>query len=177
MRGDPRVEIGGVARAHGIRGEVVVVTHDPEDVTLETVRELWIGGARHEVESVRPTPKGWLVVLADCADRDAADLLRGKRVEVAREALQLGPDDVLLADLVGCAVRTTGGEAWGTIVAVDASPLQDLLVIHDGDAERLLPMVDEFVVGIDLAAGVVTVSPPEGLPVGKADKIKPPRED
>jgi 16S rRNA processing protein RimM len=172
MRGDPRVEIGGVARAHGIRGEVVVVTHDPDDETLATCRELWIAGARHAVESVRPTPKGWLVVLAGCATRDAADALRGKPVEVAREALGLGPDDVLLNDLVGCAVRTVAGAAWGTIAAVDAGPLQDLLVIHDGGAERLLPMVDEFVVNIDLAAGVVTVEPPEGLPVGKADRIK-----
>ncbi len=176
MRGDPRVEIGGVARAHGVRGEVVMVTHDPDDDTLDHVRELWIGGALHTIESVRPTPKGWLVVLAGVATRDDADLLRGKRIEVLREALELGPDDVLLADLVGCAVRTVDGEAWGTIVAVDASPLQDLLVIHDGDAERLLPMVDEFVTTIDLAAGVVTVTPPEGLPVGKADPIKPHRE-
>ena len=26
MRGDARIEIGGIARAHGIRGEVVIMT-------------------------------------------------------------------------------------------------------------------------------------------------------
>jgi ribosomal 30S subunit maturation factor RimM len=67
------VEIGGVARAHGIRGEIVVVTHDPDDVTLETCRELYIGGAKRAVTAVRPTPKGWLVVLAGLTDRNEAD--------------------------------------------------------------------------------------------------------
>ena len=172
MRGDPRVEIGGVARAHGIRGEVVIVTHDPDDRTLETVRDVWIGGEPRTIAEVRGTPRGWLAVLDGVTTRNEAELLRGKVVHVAREALGLGPDDVLLADLVGCAVRTIEGEAWGVIVAVDAAPLQDLLVIHDGGVERLLPMVDEFVTNIDLAAGVVTVSPPEGLPVGKAEPMK-----
>jgi ribosomal 30S subunit maturation factor RimM len=37
-------------------------------------------------------------------------------------------------------------------------------VIHDGDVERLLPIVDAFVTGIDLEAGVVTVDPPDDLP-------------
>ena len=37
-------------------------------------------------------------------------------------------------------------------------------MIHDGEIERLLPLVDEFVTTIDLEAGVVTVDPPEGLP-------------
>ncbi|HEV7554241.1 MAG TPA: hypothetical protein VGO00_02235, partial [Kofleriaceae bacterium] len=55
------------------------------------------------------------------------------------------------------------GTAWGSIAAVDAG-VQDLLVIHHGDIERLLPLVDAFVVAIDLEAGTVTVDPPDGLP-------------
>ena len=54
----------------------------------------------------------------------------------------------------------------GTIAAIEGG-MQDLLVIHDGEIERLLPLVDEFVTDIDLDNGVVTVDPPEGLPVSK----------
>ena len=45
----------------------------------------------------------------------------------------------------------------------------DLLVIHDGEIERMLPLVDQFVTNIDVAAGIITVDPPEGLP---EDRIK-----
>jgi len=163
MRGDPRIEIGRIARAHGIRGEVAIATHDPDSELLGEIEAVWIGGAERRVLAARPTPRGWLVQLDGVATRNDAEALRGQPVEVAREALELADDDVLLGDLVGCQVERTDGTPWGTIAAVE-SGMQDLLVIHDGAIERLLPLVDEFVVGIDLERGVVTVDPPEGLP-------------
>ena len=162
-----RIEIGGVARAHGIRGEIVVITHDPESQTLASVDTVWLGGTPHKIAGARHTQRGWLVRLADVATRNEAEALRGQAVEVARDALDLGEGDILLADLIGCAVRLPDGRPWGTIAAVDAHPMQDLLVIHDGDVERLLPLVDVFVTDIDLDARVVTVEPPEGLPETK----------
>ena len=161
------MEIGGVARAHGIRGEVVIVTHDPDSETLGEVKTVYVGGVPHDVVAARDTQRGWLVVLAGIATRTDAEGLRGQVVEVDREALQLADDDVLLADLVGCEVRRTDGSPWGTIAAVHAGAMQDLLVIHDGDVERLLPVVDAFVRGVDLDARVVTVDPPEDLPEAK----------
>jgi 16S rRNA processing protein RimM len=163
MRGDPRIEIGRIARAHGIRGEVVIVTHDPASELLDRVGEIWVGGAPRRVVGARNTPRGWLVQLDAVATRNDAEALRGQAVEVDREVLDLEDDDVLLGDLVGCRVQRVDGTPWGTIAAVEAG-MQDRLVIQDGEIERQLPLVDEFVTAIDLEAGVVTVDPPEGLP-------------
>jgi 16S rRNA processing protein RimM len=163
MRGDPRIEIGRIARAHGIRGEVVVVTHDPASELLDRVGEIWVAGAPRRVVAARSTPRGWLVQLEAVATRNDAEALRGQLVEVDRDVLDLDDDDVLLGDLVGCRVQRLDGTPWGTIAAVEPG-MQDRLVIHDGDIERQLPLVDEFVTAIDLEAGVVTVDPPEGLP-------------
>ncbi len=162
-----RVEIGGVARAHGIRGEVVIVTHDPESDTLAVVDTVYVAGTPKKIVEARDTQKGWLVQLEGVATRNDAEALRGKVVEVDRDQLELGDDDILLADLVGCAVRKVDGTPWGTISEVIAGELQDLLVIHEGEIERMLPLVDEFVTSIDIAAKLVTVDPPEGLPEGK----------
>lgn len=164
MRGDPRIEIGRITRAHGIHGEVVIMTHDPASGLLGGLESLWIAGARRRVASARSTHRGWLVRFEDIATRDAAEALRGQTVEVDRDVLGLHDDDVLLDDLVGCRVQLVDGTPWGTIHALLDSGMQDLLVIHDGELERLVPLVDEFVKAIDLAAGVVTVDPPEGLP-------------
>jgi 16S rRNA processing protein RimM len=163
MRGDPRIEIGRVARAHGIRGEVVIVTHDPESNLLDDLETVWTGGVERRVVVARGTHRGWLVLFEGIATRNEAELLRGQVVEVDRDALELGDGDILLADLVGCQVRRVDGTPWGTISSVE-SGMQDLLVIHDGELERLLPLVDEFVKAIDLDAGIVTVDPPDGLP-------------
>lgn len=163
MRGEPRIEFGRIARAHGIRGEVVIVTHDPGSDLLDDLPVVWVGGVEKRVLEARNTQRGWLVLFEGTVTRNDAELLRGQVVEVDREALELAEDDVLLDDLVGCEVRLLDGTPWGTIAEIQGG-MQDLLVIHDGDIERLLPLVDEFVTGIDLDAGIVTVDPPEGLP-------------
>jgi 16S rRNA processing protein RimM len=163
----PRIEIGGVARAHGIKGEVVIVTHDPDSTTLGEVETIFVAGVAMTITNARDTHRGWLVALAGVATRNDAELLQGKPVEVERTQLQLDEDDVLLADLIGCTVRRPDGSTWGTVAHVDSSEFQDMLVIHDGDIERLLPLVDEFVTQIDLDERVVHVDPPEGLPESK----------
>ena len=163
MRGAPRIEIGRIARAHGIRGEVAIATHDPDSELLARRPTLWIGGQPRELAAARPTPRGWLVELVGVATRTDAEALRGLPVEVARDALDLDDDDVLLDDLIGCRVVRVDGTAWGEVAAIDGG-VQDRLVIHDGAIERMLPLVEAFVVDIDLDAGVITVDPPDGLP-------------
>jgi len=163
----PRIEIGGVARAHGIKGEVVIVTHDPDSTTLGDVRTIFVGGVEMTITNARDTHRGWLVALEGVLTRNDAERLQGKPVEVERDMLDLDEDDVLLADLIGCTVRRPDGSAWGTVAHVDAGEMQDLLVIHDGDIERLLPLVDVYVTQIDLDERVIHVDPPEGLPEHK----------
>jgi 16S rRNA processing protein RimM len=159
----PVLEIGYVARPHGVRGELRVVTHDPESTTLLDVDEVHLDGVPYRVEQARQVQGAFLLRLAGVSDRNRADALRGKRVAVDRELIPLDEGEVFLADLVGCAVVREDGSAYGTIVAVDAG-VQDRLVIHDGDVERLLPLVPEFVLDVDLEAGRVVVAPPEDLP-------------
>ena len=158
-----RLEIGGIARAHGIRGEVMVHTHDPDSSILGQVERVYIDGAPYTIEEARGTPKGWIVALVEVTTRNDAEKLHGKPIEVDRSDLELAEGDVLLDDLVGCAVKLVDGTPWGKIVAVDPG-MQDLLVIHDGTIERLLPLVDVFVKTIDVDGKVVTVDPPDGLP-------------
>lgn len=159
----PRIEIGFVARAHGIRGEICAITHDPESTTLGEVEAVWIKDRRYAIESVRDTQKGWLLVLDGVPDRNAAEALRGAPVEVERDDIPIGEDEMLIGDLVGCAVRLPDGTPWGEIVAVEIGP-QLRLVIHHGQVERQVPFVEELVPSVDLEARVVTVDPPEGLP-------------
>ncbi|MEZ4399405.1 MAG: ribosome maturation factor RimM [Kofleriaceae bacterium] len=168
---DDLIEVATVAKAHGIRGEVLAVLIDPASETLGQVEVVWIGGVRYEVVSARPVGGAYLIAVAGVADRDAAALLRGQAVAVARDQLDLDEDDVLYADLVGCRCQLADGRPWGTIVAIELGP-QDRLVIHDeqhedgtpGAVERLLPLVDAFIASIDPDAKLVVVTPPDGIP-------------
>jgi 16S rRNA processing protein RimM len=158
-----RVEIGVVSKAHGIRGEVVVMLHDAASTALDDVEIVFVAGVARKVVQARNTGGAYLLLVEGIGDRDAAAALRGAVVEVDRDDLELGDDEVLLADLVGCTCVLEDGTAWGEIVAVEMG-MQDRLVIRDGNVERQLPVVDAFIADIDLERGIVTVTPPEGLP-------------
>jgi 16S rRNA processing protein RimM len=157
-----RVEIGFVAKAHGIRGEIVVGLHDPASTALAQAREIFLAGTAYAVVGVRHGNHGPLVALAGVADRTAAEALKGRPVEVARD-LVAGPDDILYDDLVGFTVELPDGTSWGTVVALELGA-QDRLVIQDGQVERLLPIVDDLIQEIDADGERIVVTPPDDWP-------------
>ena len=169
MRGEDRIEIGGIARAHGIRGEVVVVTHDPDSTILEDVDELFIRDQRYVIKAARATHRGWLVALQGLENRNDAERLQGAAVAIDRSEIELADGEVILDDMIGCEVRLTDGTSWGQITEIDVG-FQDRLIIVQttpGAAtaiERMLPLVDQFVLKVDLEAGIVTIDPPDGIP-------------
>ncbi len=64
--------------------------------------------------------------------------------------------------LVGLKV-VRDGEQIGTVRLVEHLPAQDLLIVKTPAGEVMVPFVKAIVPSVDLAAGVVTVTPPAGL--------------
>ena len=88
-------------------------------------------------------------------NRTAAEALRG--LLLTGDPLGDAPSGELwVHELIGENVQTVDGTALGQIIAVEANPAHDLLVLPHG---RLIPIV--FVVAHK--GGVVTVKLPEGL--------------
>ena len=98
-------------------------------------------------------------------DRDAAEALR--HVETLRSRERLGDaaeDEFFHADLIGLAAVTVTGVVLGTVTAIPNYGAGDLLEIAppDGGASILLPFTKAVVPAVDIAAGTITVNPPEG---------------
>lgn len=163
MRGRDRIEIGGVARAHGIVGEIVVITHDPDSRLLSEAEAIWLRDVRYGIAKARHTQRGWLILLEGITTRNQAEALRGQQVEVDRDLIEMAPGEYLLDDLIGCSVVLADGRPWGTVAEIELG-YQDRLVIHDNGVERLLPILPQCVVSVDVAAGKIVVDPPEGIP-------------
>lgn len=77
--------------------------------------------------------------------------------------------------LVGLKV-VRDGEEVGKISRLEHLPAQDLLVIETANGEVMVPFVKAIVPSVDIAAGVVTITPPMGLfeqvPESDADEAK-----
>jgi 16S rRNA processing protein RimM len=160
-----RLAVGYVARAHGIRGELRVHLHAPGSTALEGASVLFIDGVAFELDSARAAADAWLVRLVGVEDRDRAESLAGKPIEIERAELHLAEGEYLVADLVGCACEDPDGAPLGVIHAIVHGP-QDLLVVRDAGrkVERLVPLVPELVPAVDIEARRVVLDLPEGLP-------------
>lgn len=163
MTAQPRVKIGVVSRPHGVRGELRVHLYNSESTAFDVVDGVFLKGTQFKLESARLVKGAALIRLEGIDNRDKAQNLVGVDLEVLRDELELDEGEVLLDELVGCALHLDDGSDWGEVVEV-ISGVQDLLVVHAGEVERYLPLVDAFVLDVDLDEKKILVAPPEELP-------------
>jgi 16S rRNA processing protein RimM len=131
-----------------------VVDTDPPDV----------GPLR--VSEVRPHQGRLLVLFDGYADRNRAETLRNVRLTIDSERLPAleDPDEFHDYQLVGLEAVTPDGQVLGRVARVEHAPASDLLVLaRSGGRESLVPFVKAIVPEVDLAAGRVVLTPPEGL--------------
>jgi 16S rRNA processing protein RimM len=92
--------------------------------------------------------------------RDAAAALTGDYLCVPRsQARVLGKDEWFVWQLLGLRALSASGEDLGVVRDVEEQPSSDVIVVADGAVERRYPMVREWVRSIDVAAGIVVVTP------------------
>lgn len=162
--------VGVVARPQGIRGEVVV------NATTDFVDDRFGEGAvlygrrppdgpverltvtRFRVHLGRPA-----VVFAGVASMNDAGRFAGWELKVpAASARQLPPHVYYHHELVGCAVRTVGGDEVGTVTAIEGEGDTVRLVVTSAAGPVLVPLTQAFC-EVDLAERRITLDPPEGL--------------
>jgi 16S rRNA processing protein RimM len=162
--------VGRVLRPHGVRGEVVVEIHTDSPTERFAVGSVLAtdpaAAGPLRVDEVRSHQGRLLVTFDGFADRDVADRLRGVLllVDSAEIADPTDPDEFHDHQLVGLRVETPEGEVLGHVVRVDHAPASDLLVLRLTDGRpALVPFVRAIVPEVDVAAGRMVVTPPEGL--------------
>ena len=152
-RAEGLLEVGRVARPHGLSGETVVdlVTNRPERMEAGSV----LRTSSHElvVRCARKFSGRWLVRFEGVDDLEAAEALRG---EPLLASPMLDDEALWVHELIGSVVRSTAGEELGKVSSVLANPASDLMELEGG---ALVPV--RFVV--EHGPGSVTVDVPPGL--------------
>ncbi len=161
MTGAGRLEVGRIAKAHGLSGEVAVHPISNRPGRFDAGAVLYAGDEALVILSSRPHQGRWLVRFEGITDRSAAEARRG--TVLSADAPGEPPEgEVWVHEMIGSSVFDIAGAPLGEVVAVEANPAHDLLVLDGGE---LIPMV--FVVEVRAGEGdgpgAVVVDPPEGL--------------
>ena len=151
------VEIGTLARPHGIRGEIRVNYYaDSLELLRGDVVYLQAGNKpprKMEIDTVRMHQGTPLIRFVEAPDRTAAEFLRGQTLLIPESALpELDEDEVYLHDMLGLSVVLDAtGQKLGVLDHVLFHGEQELWSILTPEGkEILLPAVPEFVADIDL---------------------------
>lgn len=163
------LEFGRFGRPHGVRGEVRFHAHNPHSPLMVAGRRVRVGESESrteevELERLRFDPKGIVVKLRGFESREDAARLTHWRWYEPREGLpEPAADEVYMADLIGLRAVTADGEALGEVIDVVEIGPHDVLVIRGRGRRQLVPNVAAFVQRMDFDAGVVVITPIEGL--------------
>jgi 16S rRNA processing protein RimM len=154
--------MGHVGVPFGIRGWIKVHAYTESGDGLLDYPVWWLGrngqwrefkvldGAQH--------PKSLVARLAGCDDREAAALLRGSEIAVPREYLpQTDDGEYYWADLIGLGVENIQHQPLGQVTGLLETGANDVLVVRQGEHERLIPFVDQVVLEVDIDAGKIRV--------------------
>jgi 16S rRNA processing protein RimM len=151
--------VGRVARAHGVRGRLLIAPYNADSEGLQRVRKMWLGEHEFEVERAERVQLGYLVALRGVADRDEAAALRGKEVHVDRAELPaLEEGEMYAVDLIGYEVSDPQGTVRGVVEDLEEAGAQDLLRLRGG---ALVPL--GLVKEVQREARKIVVDAPEGL--------------
>lgn len=160
--------MGRVAAPHGVRGAVRVMPLSGDPAALLGYCEWWLqsraAGAWKPVRIVesRIHSSTIVAVLEGVDGRDAAGTLRGAMIGVPQQALPpLGADELYQANLIGMAVVNRAGERLGSVVEFVESGAHPIVrVAGDGDVDRLIPWIDQYVERVDTAGRQIDVDWP-----------------
>ena len=157
------IPMGYIANAFGIQGWVKIKASTQYEDSLDD----------YEVISLKLSDNQWVTKKIEKSfvrdgifhakfegvdDRNAAFALRGATVAVARnEFPPLDEDEYYWVDLIGLTVINLENEPLGSVKNLMETGASDILVVNDGEIERLIPFVERHVIKVDMVNRQVIV--------------------
>ena len=156
------LEAGQIVNTHGIRGEVRIVPWADDAAFLKKFKTFYIDNKPVRVLSSRVHKDMLIAQLEGINDINAAMPLKNKVVHIDRKDAKLPKGAFFIQDILGASAVDETGKEIGKLTDVLDLPRGQVYEVK-GETEHLIPAVDEFIVSVDVDAGVIVVRLIEGM--------------
>ncbi|MDE6188827.1 MAG: ribosome maturation factor RimM [Clostridia bacterium] len=144
-----RLTVGKIAKPQGVGGELKISPLTDDVNRFKSLKSVYIDGKAYSVEKARISPNGVFLSLSGICDRNAAELLRNKDVEVDRkDAVSLDKDRYFIVDLISSSVFV-GENRIGELVDVLQYGSADVYVIATQKGRAMIPAIKRIIADID----------------------------
>ena len=168
-----RTIIGKIVGTHGVNGTMLILPltdypdrfFDMEELVLENPGK---PGIVLKVRRIAPyVGKGTFFLQAEgVKDKEQAELYRGSVITVSDDdRVELPDDEYWIDDMIGLSVVEFGTEReLGTLEEIMFTGSNDVYMVKSPEGTlKPLPAIGEVINKVDIEAGTITVSIPEGL--------------
>lgn len=158
-----RVRVGRIVGLHGLQGQVKLESWTEPRIQIFRYQPwlLTAPGMEREMSGIRGNAQGKGIVasLPGITDRDQAATLVGCEITVSRDTLPPpAPGEFYWTDLEDLEVVTTENIPLGRVSHLFSTGANDVMVVKDGERERLVPFVQgPYVQSVDFDARRIVV--------------------
>ena len=150
-----RAAIGVVRKPHGIKGGLKVTLYSIDLDTLQNLEQLFVNMGSEWKQLTLRDCQGYddfaILSFNEIPDRTEAESYRGREIYTLREDMpELSDDEFYIDDLIDCDVVDEHNKSLGKVIEIMNSGAHDVLRVKQGESETLVPLVDAWVVEIDL---------------------------
>lgn len=142
------LKVAYVSKAHGIKGEILVLPFNVKAEWPQSIKEIFIGNSSFSVKNYRYHKKGIIFQLNNGQSRQEAELLKFQPVFLPKKLFKSKKGEkVYLAELISFSVEVSGQGEIGIVQSFQSVKHQDfLLVQHKGaSAKILIPFVESYI--------------------------------
>lgn len=147
--------IAVVLKPQGIRGELKIKNYTDDFYSISALKEVFIDGVSYQVQKAR-CDKDVFILLRGIADRNAAELLRGKEIYAEKSKIQKPKGRYFISDVLGCDICFENGEVFGKIQEI-LSARTDIYYISTPNGRVIAPWLKSYNAQFDIENRKVTV--------------------
>lgn len=158
--------VGKIVGAFGIKGQLKVemLTNFPARFDKGSI--LYLDGKPIKIEKSQFHKGRPLIKLAGIDTLSHAETLQWKILE-ADGVPEMGDGEYLIEDLIGLKVVTVEGEEIGVVDDIEEYPAHDVVLV----GEIRIPLIDHFIMDIDLDTEIMTVKLIYGMKPGEDETV------
>lgn len=163
MNPDEKIVVGRIVAPHGVRGDLRILPDTDRPEIFKKLKTIYIGGKAFHLVSARPHKNVYILHVEGVDDRNMAETLISKEVEVPFSELPpRRKGTYYYFQLIGLKVVKEDGSSVGTLKEIMETGANNVYVIGTPDhKEILIPAIPSCILSVDTEAGQMTVRLPE----------------
>lgn len=149
-----KIFVGYVQGTYGLKGDLKIKSNfDKADRVFTNGSKIYLNNELHEITFCKFYKGFYLCTIDNIKDINEVEKYIGYNMYINREDLHLESNEYLLDDLYGLTILAND-KNYGTVKEIFNNKIYNILVI-DYDKQFMIPLIDEYVVKIDLENKII----------------------